>query len=124
LIGFSTGGGGVARYIGRHGTARVDKVARVSAVPPSCCRPRTTQGVPIEVFDGIRAGSLANRSQQYQDLADGPFFVPTQAWRERLEGTPRRVLAARPAVGSRTHKEQLGNNLLAFLDSSTRKDDA
>ena len=58
LVGFSTGGGEVARYIGRHGTSRVAKVVLASAVPPlMVLRPTTRHGVPIEVFDGIRAGS-------------------------------------------------------------------
>jgi non-heme chloroperoxidase len=75
LIGFSTGGGEVARYIGRHGTGRVAKVVLVSAVPPFMLQtPDNPGGVPIEVFDGLRAGSLADRAQLYRDLADGPFF--------------------------------------------------
>ncbi|MDG4767046.1 alpha/beta hydrolase [Solwaraspora sp. WMMD406] len=75
LVGFSTGGGEVARYVGRHGTGRVAQVVLVSAVPPLMLRtPDNPGGVPIEVFDGIRAGSLADRSQTYRDLADGPFF--------------------------------------------------
>ena len=75
LVGFSTGGGEVARYVGRHGTGRVAQVVLVSAVPPFMLRTDDNpDGVPIEVFDGIRAGSLADRSQTYHDLADGPFF--------------------------------------------------
>lgn len=75
LIGFSTGGGEVARYVGRHGTGRIAQVALVSAVPPFMLRTEDNPGgVPVEVFDSIRAGSLADRSQTYQDLADGPFF--------------------------------------------------
>ena len=75
MIGFSTGGGEVARYIGRHGTARVAKAVLVSSVPPLMLKtPDNPGGVPIEVFDGIRAGSLADRSQLYKDLAAGPFF--------------------------------------------------
>jgi non-heme chloroperoxidase len=75
LVGFSTGGGEVARYIGRHGTSRVQKVVLVSAVPPFMLQtPDNPHGVPIEVFDGIRAASTADRSQLYRDLADGPFF--------------------------------------------------
>jgi non-heme chloroperoxidase len=75
LVGFSTGGGEVARYVGRHGTGRVAQVALVSAVPPFMLRTEDNPGgVPVEVFDAIRAGSLADRSQTYQDLADGPFF--------------------------------------------------
>ena len=75
LVGFSTGGGEVARYVGRHGTGRVAKIALVSAVPPFMLRTQDNPGgVPGEVFDEIRAGSLADRSQLYRDLADGPFF--------------------------------------------------
>ncbi|ANS62985.1 alpha/beta hydrolase [Streptomyces lincolnensis] len=75
LVGFSTGGGEVARYVGRHGTARLAQVVLVSAVPPFMLRTDDNPGgVPIETFDAIRAGSLADRSQLYHDLADGPFF--------------------------------------------------
>jgi non-heme chloroperoxidase len=75
LVGFSTGGGEVARYIGRHGTSKVTKVALVSAVTPVMIKSATNpNGVPIEVFDGIRAGQLTNRAQLYKDIASGPFF--------------------------------------------------
>jgi non-heme chloroperoxidase len=75
LIGFSTGGGEVARYIGRHGSKRVAKVALVSAVPPLMVKtPANPGGLPVEAFDGIRAASIADRSQLYKDLAGGPFF--------------------------------------------------
>lgn len=191
LIGFSTGGGEVARYIGRHGTARVAKVALVSAVPPFMLQTEDNPGgVPIEVFDGIRAGSLADRSQQYQDLADGPFFganrpgssvskgvrdafwrqglqsghrnafeciaafsstdfrgdlekfdVPTlvihgdddqvvpfsvggQASAAMIDGAKLKVYPGAPHGITDTHKEQLGADLLAFLGSSTRREDS
>jgi non-heme chloroperoxidase len=75
LVGFSTGGGEVARYIGRHGTKRVAKAVLVSSVPPLMLKTATNLGgLPLDVFDGIRAGSLANRSQLYRDFASGPFF--------------------------------------------------
>lgn len=75
LVGFSTGGGEVTRYVGRHGTARVAKVALVSAVPPLMVKTADNPGgLPIEVFDGIRSGSIADRSQLYKDIASGPFF--------------------------------------------------
>ena len=75
LIGFSTGGGEVARYLGRHGTTRVAKVVLVSAVPPLMLKTQSNpQGTPIEAFDEIRAGSLKDRSQLYKDIASGPFF--------------------------------------------------
>ena len=75
LVGFSTGGGEVARYIGRHGTGRVKKAVLVSAVPPLMLRTDDNPGgLPLEVFDGLREGSLANRSKLYLDIASGPFF--------------------------------------------------
>src|SRR5687768_13684242 len=75
LVGFSTGGGEVARYIGRHGTKRVAKAVLVSAVPPLMLKTEANpQGLPIDVFNSIRAGEIANRSQLYRDIASGPFF--------------------------------------------------
>jgi non-heme chloroperoxidase len=75
LIGFSTGGGEVARYIGRHGTSRVAKAALVSAVPPLMLKTeKNPGGLPIEIFDGLRTASIADRAQLYRDLASGPFF--------------------------------------------------
>ncbi|MGV9454425.1 alpha/beta fold hydrolase [Streptomyces sp. NPDC003635] len=75
LVGFSTGGGEVARYVGRHGTARLAQIVLVSAVPPFMLKTDDNPGgVPIETFDALRADSLADRSQLYHDLADGPFF--------------------------------------------------
>lgn len=75
LFGFSTGGGEVARYVGRHGTGSVAKIGLISAVPPIMLRTETNPlGLPIEVFDGFRAASIANRSKLYRDIASGPFF--------------------------------------------------
>jgi non-heme chloroperoxidase len=75
LFGFSTGGGEVARYIGRHGTRRVRKAGLISAVPPLMLKTdKNPGGLPIEVFDGLRAGSIANRAQLYRDIASGPFY--------------------------------------------------
>src|SRR5690606_9352948 len=74
-VGFSTGGGEVARYIGRHGTSRIKKAVLVSAVPPLMLQTvDNPKGVPLEVFDGLRKASLENRSQLYLDLASGPFY--------------------------------------------------
>jgi len=74
MIGHSTGGGEVARYIGRHGNARVAKVVLVGAVPPIMLKSAANpNGTPIEVFDSIRAGVANNRSQFYQDLTP-PFY--------------------------------------------------
>jgi len=70
LVGHSTGGGEVARYIGRHGTGRVVKAALISAVPPIMLKSDANpEGLPIEVFDGMRASLAKDRSQFYKDLA-------------------------------------------------------
>jgi pimeloyl-ACP methyl ester carboxylesterase len=73
-VGHSTGGGEVARYIGRHGTKRVAKAVLIGAIPPLMLKTAANPGgLPIEVFDGIRAGVLADRSQFFKDLS-GPFY--------------------------------------------------
>lgn len=75
MIGHSTGGGEVARYIGRHGTERVAKAVLVDAVPPLMVKTDSNPGgLPIEVFDGFRKSYLADRSQFFLDTASGPFF--------------------------------------------------
>ena len=74
LVGHSTGGGEVARYIGRHGTSRLAKAVLVGAVPPLMLKTASNPGgLPIEVFDQIRAGVEGDRSQYYKDLSL-PFF--------------------------------------------------
>ena len=75
LVGFSAGGGEVARYVGRHGTGRLSKVALISAVPPLMLKTAANPGgLPIDAFDKIRASVLADRSQFFKDLASGPFY--------------------------------------------------
>jgi non-heme chloroperoxidase len=75
MFGFSTGGGEITRYVGRHGTGRVARLGLVSAVPPLMLKTDANPGgLPIDVFDGLRAGSIADRSKLYRDLASGPFF--------------------------------------------------
>jgi non-heme chloroperoxidase len=70
VVGHSTGGGEVARYIGRHGTNRVARAVLIAAVPPIMLKtPANPEGLPIEVFDGIRAGLVRDRSQYYKELA-------------------------------------------------------
>lgn len=70
LVGHSTGGGEVARYIGRHSTARVAKAALIGAVPPIMLKtPANPDGLPIEVFDGLRAALVEDRTQFYRDFA-------------------------------------------------------
>ncbi len=73
-VGHSTGGGEVARYIGRHGTKRVAKAVLISAVPPLMLKTAANPGgLPMEAFDQIRAGVLADRSQFFKDLS-APFY--------------------------------------------------
>src|SRR5579862_853915 len=75
LVGFSMGGGEVARYVGRHGTSRVAKIVLISAVPPLMLKTKgNPRGLPMKVFEELRRASLADRSQLYRDLAGGPFF--------------------------------------------------
>jgi non-heme chloroperoxidase len=70
LVGHSTGGGEVVRYIGRHGKERVAKVVLIAAVPPLMLKtPANPEGLPIEVFDNMRSGLTKDRSQFYKDLA-------------------------------------------------------
>src|SRR5476649_2946465 len=70
LVGHSTGGGEVTRYVGRHGTSRVSKMALISAIPPLMLKtPANPGGLPIEAFDEIRAGVAGDRSQFYEDLS-------------------------------------------------------
>ncbi len=74
LVGHSTGGGEVARYIGRHGTSRVAKAVLIAAVPPFMLKTAANpEGLPIELFDGIRASLMKDRSQAYKDFAI-PFY--------------------------------------------------
>jgi non-heme chloroperoxidase len=73
-VGHSTGGGEVARYIGRHGSKRVAKAVLIGAVPPIMLKTAANPGgLPMDVFDGIRAGVLGDRSQFFKDLS-GPFY--------------------------------------------------
>jgi non-heme chloroperoxidase len=73
-VGHSTGGGEVARYIGRYGTKRVAAAVLVSAIPPLMLKtPANPEGLPLEVFDQLRAGVQADRSQFFKDLS-GPFY--------------------------------------------------
>ena len=78
-VGHSTGGGEVVRYIGRHGTSRVAKVVLIGAIPPLMLKtPANPGGLPLEVFDDIRAGVLKDRSQFFKDLSL-PFYGANRA---------------------------------------------
>ncbi len=74
-IGHSTGGGEVARYVARAEPGRVAKAVLIGAVPPIMVQtPDNPEGLPIEVFDGFRAGLAANRAQLFRDVPTGPFY--------------------------------------------------
>jgi non-heme chloroperoxidase len=80
LVGHSTGGGEVVRYAARYGAGNVAKLVTVGAVPPVMVKSDTNpDGLPLEVFDGLRAGVLADRSQFFQDLS-APFFGTNQGY--------------------------------------------
>ncbi|HEX8521480.1 MAG TPA: alpha/beta hydrolase [Tepidisphaeraceae bacterium] len=75
VVGHSTGGGEVARFIGRHGTSRVAKAVLISAIPPLMVQsPEIPDGAPIAIFDDIRSNLLADRSAFYRAFGAGPFF--------------------------------------------------
>jgi non-heme chloroperoxidase len=85
-IGHSTGGGEVARYIGRHGTERVAKAVLIGAVTPLMLKTKSNPGgLPIDVFDQIRAGVLADRSQFFKDLSI-PFYGANRAGAKVSQG--------------------------------------
>lgn len=87
LVGHSTGGGEVARYIGRHGTARVAKAALIAAVPPLMLKTAANpEGLPIELFDGLRAGLFNDRPQFYRDFAI-QFYGANRAGAKVSQGT-------------------------------------
>jgi non-heme chloroperoxidase len=87
LVGHSTGGGEVVRYIARHGTARVAKAVLLGAVAPLMLKTEANPGgLPISVFDGIRAGVAADRSQFYKDLS-GPFYGANRPGSTVSQGT-------------------------------------
>ena len=85
-VGHSTGGGEVARYIGRHGTQRVATAVLIGAVPPLMLKtPANPQGTPIEVFDQIRQSVLADRSQFWKELSV-PFYGANRPGAEVSQG--------------------------------------
>jgi non-heme chloroperoxidase len=88
LIGFSAGGGEIARYIGRHGTKRIAKAALISAVPPLMLKTAANPaGLPVGEFDKIRLGAMTDRSQLYRDIASGPFFGANRPGAKVSQGT-------------------------------------
>jgi len=73
LVGHSTGGGEITHYLGRHGTRRVAKAALIGAVPPVLVQSANPEGIPLSVFDGLRASIASDRSQFYKEFSK-PFY--------------------------------------------------
>jgi non-heme chloroperoxidase len=110
LIGHSTGGGEVARYIGRHGTARVAKVVLVGAVPPLMLKTAANpEGTPLDVFDGIREGTALHRAQFFRDLTTRSTASIAR------EQNP--LLACRRSSGSRVWPAASRDTTTAFASS-------
>ena len=87
MVGHSTGGGEVARYIGRYGTKRLVKAVLIAAVPPLMLRtPANPEGLPIEVFDSLRSGLVKDRSQTYKDFA-ASFYGANRPGAQVSQGT-------------------------------------
>jgi len=87
MVGHSTGGGEVARYIGRHGTRRVARAVLIGAVPPGLLKSAANpEGTPLEVFDGLRAALAGDRAQFYKEFAI-PFYGANRAGAKVSQGT-------------------------------------
>ena len=94
MVGHSTGGGEVARYLGRHGTKRVAKAALISAITPLMLKTeKNPLGSPIEVFDGLRAALAANRPQFYMDITLAVLRIQPP-WRKDFRRHPPALVVA------------------------------
>jgi non-heme chloroperoxidase len=95
-VGHSAGGGEVARYVGRHGESRVAKVVLISSITPGV-------PLPVEAFDGMRAGLAANRAEFYQGVASGPFYGFNQPGAETSEAVVGNWWRQGMAGGAKAH---------------------
>jgi non-heme chloroperoxidase len=87
MVGHSTGGGEVARYIGRHGTKRLAKAVLIAAVPPLILKTAANpEGLPIEIFDNLRSALARDRSQAYKDFAPA-FYGANRPGAQVSQGT-------------------------------------
>ena len=118
-FGFSTGGGEVARYVGRHGTSRIARLGLISAVPPLMLKtPANPGGLPIAVFDGIRAGQVADRAKLYRDIASGPFFGYNRPGAKPSQG----VIDAWTAQGMQAGFKNTYDSIKAFSETDFTQD--
>jgi non-heme chloroperoxidase len=103
-VGHSTGGGEVAHYVARAPAERVAKAVLVGAVPPIMVKsPSNPGGLPIEVFDGLRAALLANRAQFFLDLPSGPFYGFNRPGAELSQGIVRNWWRQGMSGGAKAH---------------------
>jgi len=103
-IGHSTGGGEVARYVARHGKGRVARAVLIGAVPPIMLKtPKNPGGLPMEVFDGFRAATAANRAQFFLDIPAGPFYGYNRPGAKVSEGVIRNWWRQGMMGGARAH---------------------
>jgi non-heme chloroperoxidase len=118
MIGHSTGGGEVARYLGRHGAGRVAKAVLIGAVPPLMLKTdKNPEGLPMSVFDGLRANLVADRSQFYKDLTL-PFYGYNRTGAKISEGVRDNFWLA-GMLGS--HKSQY-DTIKAFSETDFTED--
>jgi non-heme chloroperoxidase len=119
LVGFSTGGGEVARYIGRHGTGRVKKAVLIGAITPLMLRTSDNPtGTPIETYDAIRKASIENRSQLYLDIASGPFFGFNRAGTKPSQG----LIDSFWSQGMQAGHKNTFDSIKAFSETDFRAD--
>ena len=119
LAGFSTGGGEVARYVGRYGTKRIAKLGLISAVPPLMLKTDTNpDGLPIDVFDGIRKGQIADRGQLYLDIASGPFYNYNRPGAKPSQG----IIQAWYSQGMQGGFKNTYDSIKAFSETDFRDD--
>ena len=118
-IGHSTGGGEVARYVARHGRGRVAKAVLISAVTPLMLKtPGNPDGLPIEVFNGLRAGLAANRAQFYRELPAGPFYGFNRPGAKPIEGVIQNWWRQGMMGGANAHY----NGIKAFSETDLTED--
>ena len=118
MVGHSTGGGEVARYLGRHGSKRVAKAVLISAVPPLMLKTeKNPGGLPISVFDGLRNELVANRSQFYKDITL-PFYGYNRPGAKISEGIRERWWLQGMLGGVKAHYDCIG----AFSETDFTED--
>ena len=118
-VGHSTGGGEVARYVGRHGESRVAKAVLISAVPPLMLKtPGNPKGLPKDVFDGLQAQVATNRAQFYLDFASGPFYGYNRAGATASQGVIRNWWRQGMMGGAKAHYD----GVVAFSQTDFTED--